>query len=165
MKRTVLLLLVCAAVALIAVAPTVQGQDESIARKLYFLVKPLVGGDLDLIQKQSDAGAELKLWSYHVTSTRPGSKGQRFTGVMVGNSPLTTKGTTTTTMQFVPVIIKIGSDTFDPTKPSPCAANKIPVTLLQQSHGLDGQFQSEWRQRRQKRNIAMPSGEPISGPR
>jgi hypothetical protein len=134
MKRIVLLLLVCAAVTLIAVAPTMLGQDESIGRKLYFLVKPLVGGgDLDLIQKQSDAGAGLKLWTYHITSTRSGSKGQKFTGVMVGNSPLTTNGTTTTTMQIVPVIIKIGSDTFDPTKASPCASGKVPLTLMQQS--------------------------------
>jgi hypothetical protein len=133
MKRTILLLLVCAAVALIAVAPTMLGQDESIGRKLYFLTKPLLGGDLDLIQKQSDAGTGLKMWTYHATSTRSGSKGQKFTGVMVGNSPLTTNGTTTTTTQIVPVIIKIGSDTFDPTKASPCASGKVPLTLLQQS--------------------------------
>src|SRR5580693_9739266 len=127
MKRIVLLLLVCAAVTLIAVAPTMLGQDESMGHKLYFMVKPLVGGDLDLIQKQSDAGTGLKMWTYHATSTRSGSKGQKFTGVMVGTSPLTTSGTTTTTMQIVPVIIKIGSDTFNPTKPSPCASSKVPV--------------------------------------
>ena len=133
MKRVVLLFLVLAVVFFIAVSPRVLGQDETIGRELYFLVKPLVGGDLDLIQAQSDAGTGLKVWTYNAVSTRTGSKGQKFTGVMVGDSPLTTKGTTTTTMQIVPVILKIAGDTFDPTKPSPCAAGKVPLTLLQQS--------------------------------
>jgi hypothetical protein len=133
MKRAALLFLVLAVVLFIAVSPRVLGQDETIGRELYFLVKPLVGGDLDLIQAQSDAGTGLKVWTYQTVSTRTGSKGQKFTGVMVGDSPLTTKGTTTTTMQIVPVILKIAGNTFDPTKPSPCAAGKVPLTLMQQS--------------------------------
>jgi hypothetical protein len=133
MKRAVLLSLMFVTVVFIAVSPRMLGQDESIGRDLYFLVKPLLGADLDLIQAQSDAGAGLKVWTYHAVSTRVGSKGQKFTGVMVGDNPLTTKGTTTTTMQIVPVIIKIAGNTFDPTKPSPCAAGKVPLTLMQQS--------------------------------
>src|ERR1700679_2031052 len=115
MKRTVLSLVACVAVALTAIAPTTLAQDDSVGRKLYFLEKPLAGADLDLIQQQSEAGTGLKLWTYHATSTRSGSNGQKFTGVMVGASPLTTSGTTTTTMQIVPVIMKIAGDTFNPT--------------------------------------------------
>ena len=78
MKRTVLLLLACAAVALTAIAPRTLGQDESVVRRPYFLQRPLVGADLDLIQAQSDAGTGLKVWTYNATSTRAGSSS--FTG-------------------------------------------------------------------------------------
>jgi hypothetical protein len=73
------------------------------------------------------------MWTYHVTSTRTGSSGQKFTGVMVGASPLTTSGTTTTTMQIVPVILKIAGDTFNPTIASPCASGRVPLTMLEKS--------------------------------
>src|ERR1700683_1056350 len=133
MKRTALLLAAGVAVVLTAIAPRILAQDESVGRNLYFMGRPLVGADLDLIQKQSDEGTGLKMWTYHATSTRSGSTGQKFTGVMVGTSPLTTSGTTTTTMQIVPVILKIAGDTFNPSKASPCASGKVPLTLLQQS--------------------------------
>ena len=133
MKRTAPLLLACAVIALTAIAPRTLGQDESVSRNPYFLERPLVGADLDLIQEQSDAGTGLKVWTYNVTSTRAGSSGQKFTGVMVGTNPETTSGTTTTTMQIVPVILKIGSDTFNPTIASPCASGKIPLTMMQDS--------------------------------
>jgi hypothetical protein len=134
MKRTALLLFVCAAIALIAVAPRTLGQDDQAKLKGYFLSMPVRSTDAKTLQNQSDAGAGLKVWTYHATSTRVGSKGQKFTGVMVGNSPYTSKVTTTTTMQVVPLIIDIGSTTFDPTVPdNSCAGGKVPLTLLQQS--------------------------------
>jgi hypothetical protein len=135
MKRPILLLLACAAVALIAVAPKTLGQDEQVKKlKGYFLTAPVRSIDAATLQAQSDAGAGLKVWTYKATSTRVGSKGQKFTGVMVGNSPYTNKGTTTTTMQVVPLIITIGSTVFDPTKPdNACAGGKVPLTLYQNS--------------------------------
>src|ERR1700678_2091662 len=133
MKRTALLLAAGVAVVLTAIAPRILAQDESVGRNLYFMGRPLVGADLDLIQKQSDEGTGLKLWTYHATSTRSGSNGQKFTGVMVGASPLTTSGTTTTTMQIVPVIMKIAGDTFNPTIASPCASGRVPLAMLQKS--------------------------------
>jgi hypothetical protein len=128
-------LAICAAVAMIGPAPKVHGQDSSTAKlKGYFAVHPLQNPDYDAIQAASDAGTGLKVFTYHVTSTRQGSKGQKFTGVMVGNSPFTSKTTTTTTLQIVPVIVDISGTIFDPTKPdNNCAAGKVPLKLLQQS--------------------------------
>jgi hypothetical protein len=134
MKRTVLFLLALAAVALIAVAPKMLGQDDQAVLKGYFLSKPVRSIDPLTFQAQSDAGSGLKVWTYKATSTRQGSKGQKFSGVMVGNSPYTNKATTTTTMQVVPLIITIGSTVFDPTKPdNACFAGKVPMTMYEQS--------------------------------
>jgi hypothetical protein len=134
MRRTVLFLLVCAVVTLVAVVPGVLGQDDQTKLKGYFLSMPVRSIDSKTLQNQSDAGSGLKVWTYHAKSTRAGSKGQKFTGVMVGNSPYTNKGTTTTTMQVVPLIIKIGSTTFNPTvADNSCAKGKVPITLYQQS--------------------------------
>jgi len=134
MKRTVLFLLAFATVALIVVAPRMLGQDDHALLKGYFLSKPVRSIDPITFQNQSDAGAGLKVWTYKATSTRAGSKGQKFSGVMVGNSPYTNKATTTTTMQVVPLIITIGSTVFDPTKPdNACFQGKVPLTMYKQS--------------------------------
>jgi hypothetical protein len=128
-------LAVCATVALIGPAPSVHGQDASKPNlKPYFAVRPLQNPDFNAIKTQSDAGTGLQVFTYHATSTRQGSQGQKFTGMMVGRSPFTNKATTTITMQIVPVIVDIGNDVFDPTVPdNNCAAGKVPLTLLQQS--------------------------------
>jgi hypothetical protein len=74
------------------------------------------------------------MWPYTIKSTRTGSVGQTFNGVMVGKSPITTNGTTTTTVYVVPLIFKIGGLTFDPTvADSSCLAGKVPLTLLKKS--------------------------------
>jgi hypothetical protein len=132
MNRTFSLLLTCAAFLAIVTAHGTFAQEES-SLNLFYLVKPLVGIDNLTVQAESDAGVGLKVWTYNAVSTRQGSKGQKFTGIMVGDSPLTSKTTTTTTVQIIPVVVKIGDTTFDPTKPSPCAAGKVPLTLMQQS--------------------------------
>jgi len=128
-------LAVCAVMAMIGPAPKVHGQDSSNDElKAYFAVHSLENPDLNSIQTQSDAGSGLKVFTYHVTSTRQGSKGKKFTGMMVGSDPFTTKGTTTVTMQIVPVIVDISGTVFDPTKPdNTCAAGKAPLALFQQS--------------------------------
>jgi len=122
------------AVALFTTVCEVVGQEAITDHQLVFAVKPLVEGNPELIQEQSAAGAGLKLWGYSVKSARTGSLGKGFTGVMVGNSPLTTKGTTTTTVYVVPLIFKIEGETFNPTVPdSNCLAGEVPLTVLKNS--------------------------------
>jgi len=117
---------------LAAFVPSAAGQDDVSERKLRFGVKPLQGGDMDAILQQSNTpGTGLKVWSYSIKSTRSGSKGTKYTGVMVGKSPITTSGTTTTTVYVVPLIVQIGSHTFDPTVPdSSCNGGLAPTTTL-----------------------------------
>jgi hypothetical protein len=127
---------ICGAI-LIASDPAVFGQDDIQGKKLSFGVKPLVGDakDMATIREQSNAGTGLKMWGYSVKSTRSGpDNGKTFTGVMVGNSPLSTNGTTTTTVYVVPVVFHIGSDTFDPTvADNSCLGGKVPLTVLKAS--------------------------------
>jgi hypothetical protein len=93
-----------------------------------------VGGDTDAILEQSASGTGLTMWPYTIKSTRTGSVGQTFKGVMVGNSPITTNGTTTTTVYVVPLIFKIGGLTFNPTvADKSCLAGKVPLTVLKNS--------------------------------
>ena len=109
-------------------------QEQTAGKKLYYAVKPLQGGDLNAIQAQSDAGTGLTMFSYKVKSTRTGSIGNSYSGMMVGNSPITTNGTTTTTVYVVPLILKIGGLTFSPTvADSACLAGKVPLTVLKNS--------------------------------
>ena len=124
--------LALAALAIAGIA-TARGQDETIHLKPYFAVHPLPNPDYQALQEQSDANVGLKVFTYHATSTRQGSKGQKFTGMMVGNSPFTSKATSTETMQIVPVIVKIGNTTFDPTKANSCDAGKVPLKQFQGS--------------------------------
>ena len=132
--RVTAAMVVACAVAVLMVSAPAMGQEEQPKLHGYFLNKGPLHRDLELAQKQSDNATGLKVWTYHATSTRQGSKGQKFTGVMVGNSPYTSKTTTTTTMQIVPLIIKIGSTTFDPTAPDgACAGGKVPLALLKNS--------------------------------
>jgi hypothetical protein len=114
--------------------PRIIGEDEMGEKKLRFDVKPLQGGDMDQIEQDSKMTKGLKMWTYNIKSTRKGSKGQAFKGVMVGNSPITTSGTTTTTVYVVPLIIQIGSHTFDPTVPdSSCLGGVIPLDFVKLS--------------------------------
>ena len=128
----------CAAVyiaILVAHVPNVFGQEDIRGRKLYFGVKPLVGGDMAKIRQDAITGAGLKMWSYSIKSTRTGpNHGRTFTGVMVGSSPLSTSGTTTTTVYVVPLVFHIAGDTFSPiAADSSCLAGKIPLTVLKKS--------------------------------
>lgn len=115
MKRKALLLFFCVAVVW---APRISGQEETTDKlRLFSVALPRQNLDLGLMQAQSDAGVGLKMFTYHAKSTRTGSQGQKFTGMMVGSNPLHSKGTTTITMQIVPVIIDINGTSFDPTAP------------------------------------------------
>jgi hypothetical protein len=128
----------CAAVyiaILIAHVPNVFGQEDIQGRKLYFGVEPLVGADMAKIREDAITGAGLKMWSYSIKSTRSGpNNGKTFTGVMVGRSPLSTSGTTTTTVYVVPLVFHIAGDTFSPiVADNSCLGGKIPLTVLKQS--------------------------------
>jgi hypothetical protein len=119
---------------LIALLPAAAAQDELSEKPLLFGVQPLQNPDMDLIQQQSEQGAGLKVWQYEVTSTRKGSSGKTYKGVMVGSDPFTTNGTTTTTVYVVPLIVQIGSETFDPTvADSSCLGGEVPVNVLKNS--------------------------------
>jgi len=109
-------------------------QEQAAGKKLYYAVKPLQGADLNAIQAQPDAGTGLTMFTYKVKSTRTGSVGKSYSGMMVGQSPITTNGTTTTTVYVVPLILKIGGHTFSPTAAdSACLAGKVPLTVLKNS--------------------------------
>ena len=125
---------ICATV-LIACVCNVFGQDNSLGQKLYFGVKPLVGANMASVREQSTAGTGLNIWGYSVKSTRTGpDTGKTFTGVMVGNSPLSTNGTTTTTVYVVPLVFHIAGISFDPTVADHnCLGGKVPLTVLKQS--------------------------------
>ena len=129
----------CAALAsamLMASGSSAAGQDENNQRQLTFDVNPLPEQDasMDAIQKAGGAKAGLKVWTYSIKSTRSGSAGDTYTGVMVGNSPYTTNGTTTTTVYVVPLIVEIGSHTFDPTvADKACYGGVVPVDALKLS--------------------------------
>jgi len=128
----------CAAVyiaILVAHVPNVFGQEDIQGRKLFFGVKPLVGGDMAKIRQDAITGAGLKMWSYSIKSTRTGpNNGKTFTGVMVGSSPLSTSGTTTTTVYVVPLVVHIAGNTFSPiVADNSCLGGKIPLTVLKHS--------------------------------
>ena len=136
-KVSALKMIACAAVSasmLVATVPAAAGQDEISERKLTFGVKPLPEADRDAALAPPPGKSSLKMWTYNVTSTRTGSKGNKYTGTMVGNSPITTNGTTTTTVYVVPLVVTIGATTFDPTKnDSACLGGLNALELLKVS--------------------------------
>lgn len=119
---------------LISSVPSAVGQDETAERKLTFDVHPLADTDMDTALAPPPGKASLKMWTYNVTSTRTGSKGNKYSGIMVGNSPFTTSGTTTTTVYVVPLIVTIGTHVFDPTvADSACYGGIVPLDALKVS--------------------------------
>ncbi|HEX8814996.1 MAG TPA: hypothetical protein VF753_05805 [Terriglobales bacterium] len=123
-----------AAAVLVAAAMPASAEDDLSNHKLVFGVKPLQNPDMAKIQHDSDAATGLKMWSYSIKSTRNGSKGKSYKGVMVGASPISTSGTTTTTVYVVPLIFEIDGKTLDPTKPdAACMGGKTPLTVLKGS--------------------------------
>lgn len=119
-----------------ASVPKVKGQDDANDRQLRFEVMPLAGSDLEAFENGAvpPGSPSLKMWKYTATSTRSGSVGKKYTGYMVGNSPFTTNGTTTTTVYVVPLIVQIGAVTFDPTKAdAACYGGIVPLDALKTS--------------------------------
>jgi hypothetical protein len=100
-------------------------------------VIPLHGATQEDIKADTSAGSTIPMWSYTTTSTRDGFA---YSGTMVGASPFTNPGTSTSVpTQIVPLIIHMmsGGRTFDPTAGDPCAAapltNTSDLVLFQNS--------------------------------
>src|SRR5215469_1106513 len=73
------------------------------------------------------AGPALPLWNYSIT----GYDGMNYQGVMVGTSPFDSGGTTTMVdSPIIPVIVKLGPFTYDPTSPDPCLGGNTTDTQL-----------------------------------
>jgi hypothetical protein len=112
-------------------------EQTNLPHELRFGVIPLKGDSEKIMEEASHAraGNSLPLWQYSAISTRNGSQGQGYTGLMVGANEFTTNGTTTVTAQIVPLIVVMqDGTTFDPTIPDPnCAGGNTPLTLVQQS--------------------------------
>lgn len=115
-------------------APKAVGQEDAPTdRMLKFDVMPL--SDADALANralvETPGTPKLKTWTYSIKSTRTGSAGTTYGGVMVGGDPFTTKGTTTTTVYVVPLIVEIGSEKFDPTVPDKaCYGGVTPLNAL-----------------------------------
>jgi len=117
--------------AMVFSAPDSAGQTTP-KHKVYFEVYPRQGADMNEILRQSEDSSGLRVWQYAVQSTRKHDK-KTYIGVMVGDNPLVTNSTTTITVFVQPVILQIGSRTFDPTAADPCIANKVPLTVVKNS--------------------------------
>jgi hypothetical protein len=101
------------------------------------IVIPLHGATDEGAKADIAAGATIPMWNYTTTSSRDGLS---YSGTMVGASPFTSPGTSTSVpTQIVPLIIHMLSDggTFDPTAADPCAAapltNTSDLVLFQNS--------------------------------
>jgi hypothetical protein len=131
MKR-IMLLSITGAVFLCAASIAGTAQETSKpALKGYFTVKPHSNPDHSKVLEQAIAGTGLPMWSYSTTSNRDGN---HYSGEMVGASPYTSNATTTITAQIIPVVFKIGTTVFDPTKADhTCEGGKVPLTLYKQS--------------------------------
>ncbi len=110
------------------------GVDQPVNHKLRFEADPLPGIDMAAVRQQSEQGSGLKVWSYSIQSTRSGSKGNTYDGTIAGGDPFFSIGTTTTTVYVIPLIVQLGSTTFDPTVPdNNCLAGKVPLTVIKNS--------------------------------
>jgi len=121
----------------LALAISVLFASDSVAQttpkhKVYFEVYPRQDADMKEILRQSEDGSGLRVWGYSIKSTRKNNK-KTYSGVMVGDDPFIFNTTTTTTVFVQPVIVQIGSQTFDPTASDPCIANKVPLTVVKNS--------------------------------
>lgn len=131
MKRTMMLSITAAAILCAASIAGVAQQSNGAALKGYFTVKPHPNPDHKQSLEQSIAGTGLPMWNYSTTSNRDG---KNYSGVMVGASPYTSNATTTITAQVIPIVFKIGTSVFDPTKADhTCEGGKVPLTLFKQS--------------------------------
>ena len=123
MKRTLLLILCFAAVALTATRVRIYAQDaaESSHLKGYSLVIPWKGGSAADAIAASSKATTIPLASFTFTASKDG---QSYTDVIVGKSPFQPPYTSTTVkLLVVPMIINIGPFVFDSTAPNSCGGS------------------------------------------
>ena len=138
MKRTVLSLILSAAVLSAIAAPVAFAQSAGQQRprlRGYFKVKPLTGTDHEALKTALSSGTTIPLWTYTLVATKDGNP---YAGEMVGRSPFF-HGFRTTSINtvIVPVILKMpDGGVFDPTATDTrclSAPNDVPLSLIQQS--------------------------------
>ena len=129
MKRTFLLLVLCLTIAM-SLSVAAFGQEEPKGLQGRFETIPLQGNTPEHALQESQQGLTIPLWSY---TFKIGSPLQTYTGQIMGLAYQTNQ-TTNIPTYVVPLIVQIGSYTFDPTKPAPaCASNVVPLTAVQNS--------------------------------
>ena len=134
MKRTMRLL--CVTVLLCAVVPATFGQEEQ--QKLpkltpYTTVIPARNFSLEDANAAALAGTGLQIWT---TTVHASKDGQSYPVTMVGRNAFTSTITTNIPTVIIPIIIKIGTTTFNPTvADTTCmvAPNNIPKKVFRQS--------------------------------
>lgn len=122
-KRTV-----CAGIAVCAIfAIATFAQQKPDKTPSIHVSKPWTGGSPEEAQAASKAGGTIPLSTYSIIATKDplprSKKPQSRTGTIVGTNPFATSLSGATIFAvLVPVVIKIGSVTFDPAAPSACDA-------------------------------------------
>ena len=100
-----------------------QGRDAIPAPQgAFYGVKPWTGGASEDAAKASRAGSTIPMSSYSILATKDSGRKAR-TGTIVGTSPFaSTLSGSTIKAVVVPVIVNIGSNSFNPTLPNTCFA-------------------------------------------
>src|ERR1700730_706831 len=135
--RTLMVVSLCALLALFGVAACAQDQAANSGRptlKAYSEVVSAPNFDFEAAKEAASKGTGLKIFTYSMDAT----KDQNIYSVtMVGGSPFAKKKTTTNIPTYIiPVIVVIGATTFDPTvADTTCMVppNDVPLTVFDNS--------------------------------
>src|SRR6201981_2305615 len=135
--RTQMVISLCALLAFLGLPARAQDQAASSGRrtlKAYSRVIPAPNFDITAARQAATTSTGLKIFTYSINAT----KDQNFySGTMVGGSPLAKKkGTTNIPTYIIPVIVVIGTTSFDPTvADTTCMAppNDVPLTVFRNS--------------------------------
>jgi hypothetical protein len=135
--RTLMVVSLCALLAFFGLAACAQDQAASPGRptlKAYSGVVSAPNFDIEAAKQAEMAGAGLTIFTYSMIATKDHN---RYAGVMVGGSPLANpKVTTNIPTYIIPVIVVIGTTTFDPTvADTTCMVppNDVPLTVYRNS--------------------------------
>lgn len=136
MKRTALLL--SASLLLCAALPAAFGQRQLPTLKPYTTVLPARNFNLQEAKAAAVSATGLQIWTKTIKATK---NGKSYTFAMVGQNPFTSTVTTNIPTVIIPVIVKIGTTTFNPTvADTTCmvAPNDVPKTVFRQSPLFNG---------------------------
>jgi hypothetical protein len=103
-----------AAVALMVafVAGGAFAQDDASRFTPRYIARPARTADIEAARNAQKSGSGLQTWTGSFTY-----KGTKYTYEMLGTNPAKGSATTTITLNIIPLAVKVGSTTFDPTKP------------------------------------------------